>query len=373
MMNHRLHSRVHIPLTLRRGGVVIVVALLLSGVLALGWQGIRAQEPKPAPPPTAAAPLTELKIVERVTRATDRAMEYMAAKQQSDGSWQKNHAVNGLALLAFLGRGHVPGRGPYRNVLEKGKKYLLGTQRANDGYLSLGGQMYEHGLATLALIEMYGMDPDPELEEKTRKAVDLILRCQAREGGWNYHPTPQNGDLSVSVMQIVAMRAADNAGIPVPEEKIRRAIQYLRNHASPAGGGFGYQGPGAGPQTSAAGTLSMQLLGQYNDPTVLKTLDYMTQFRPTGTRWQGYGAQYFYYFHYYAIQAYYQAGGKHWNEWHPNIRELLLANQNPDGSWEVPPGTAEAPNVVGDNKVYWTAIASLVLDIYMHFLPAYQR
>jgi hypothetical protein len=312
-----------------------------------------------------------LKIVERVTAATDKAMDYLRSKQRPDGGWQNNHAVNALAILAFMGRGHVPGRGPYKDVLEKGKRYLLSTQNPNTGFTSFG-TMYEHGLATLALVEMYGMDPDPELEDKTRKAVDLILKCQAPQGGWNYGPSPQNGDLSVSVMQIVAMRAADNAGIPVPVQHVERAIKYLHDHANPGGGGFGYGGPGAGPQTSAAGTLSMQLLGKYDDPTVLRTLDYLAAFKP-GDKWEAYGTQYFYYFHYYAIQAHYQAGGKHWNEWHPAVRELLLANQKPDGSWEVPPGTAEAPNVVGDNKVYWTALASLILDIYMHFLPAYQR
>ncbi|MBI3465746.1 MAG: hypothetical protein HY000_22240, partial [Planctomycetes bacterium] len=75
----------------------------------------------------------------------------------------------------------------------------------------------------------------------------------------------------------------------------------------------------------------------------------------------------------YAIQAQFQAGGKHWNDWHPKVRELLLSKQNPDGSWDVPPGTAEAEATVGPNKVYWTAMSSLVLEIYMHYLPAYQR
>src|SRR5205823_10252357 len=143
------------------------------------------------------------------------------------------------------------GRGPYRDVLERGKRFLLGNMHPTTGYASFG-TMYEHGLATLALVEMYGMDPDPELEQKTRKAVDLILKCQAPQGGWNYSPTPANGDLSVSVMQIVAMRAADNAGIPIPPDNIRRAIAYLHAHAHPAGG-YGYGGPGQGPQTSAAG------------------------------------------------------------------------------------------------------------------------
>jgi hypothetical protein len=50
-----------------------------------------------------------------------------------------------------------------------------------------------------------------------------------------------------------------------------------------------------------------------------------------------------------------------------------LASQKKDGSWDVPPGTAEGRGVVDPHGVYWTAIASLALDIYMHFLPAYQR
>jgi hypothetical protein len=331
-----------------------------------GGSEIRGQDARPS----AAAPLTELNVVERVTKATDRALEYLASKQRRDGGWHNNHAVNALALLAYLGRGHVPGRGPYRDILERGKRFLMTPPNPrNPDYLSFG-TMYEHGLATLALVEMYGMDPDTELEEKTRGAVNLILRCQSPQGGWNYNPTPINGDLSVSVMQIVAMRAADNAGIPVPAAHVERAITYLHAHAHPSGG-FGYTGPGQGPQTSAAGTLSLQLMGRYDDPRIPKTLDYLAQFKPTD-RWQAAGL-YFYYFHYYAIQAHYQAGGKHWNDWHPAVRELLLAHQNADGSWDNPPGGVEAEGTVGPNKVYWTAIGSLVLEIYLHFLPAYQR
>jgi hypothetical protein len=232
--------------------------------------------------------------------------------------------------------------------------------------------MYEHGLATLALVEMYGMDPDPELETKTRAAVDLILKCQAAQGGWNYSPVPINGDLSVSVMQIVALRAANNAGIPVPMANIERALAYLRAHANPHGGGFGYNGPGFGPGTSAAGVLSLQLLGQQDDPRIMPTLDFLARFKPNG-KWQSGGAPYFYYFHYYAIQAHYQAGGRYWDEWHPAVRDLLLANQNSDGSWNVPPASAETDAIVGPNKIYWTSMAALILEIYLHYLPAYQR
>src|SRR5262249_19860509 len=92
----------------------------------------------------------------------------------------------------------------------------------------------------------------------------------------------------------------------------------------------------------------------------------------TPVDWGGPSPQYFYYFHYYAIQAFYQAGGKEWNDWHPRVRELLLKHQNTDGSWDVPAGTAEAPQV-GADRTYPTAMATLILNIYRHYLPAYQR
>jgi hypothetical protein len=341
----------------------------LAATAWLTLAGAAAAQPAAFQPATTAEPLTETEVIERVTGSLDRAIEYLRAQQKPDGGWHNNHAVNGLALLAFMGRGHVPGRGPYQDVLEKGKKFLLANSNKETGFLAYG-TMYEHGLATLALAEMYGMDPDPELENALRKAVDLIVRCQSPAGGWRYAPAPNDQDLSVSVMQIVALRAANNAEVPVPAETINKAVQFVRACAAPTGG-YGYQGPSAGPQTSAAGLLSLQLLGHYDDPTIGPTLTYLGAIPIDWTNQTG--VSYFYYFHYYAMQAHYQAGGKHWNNWHPRIRELLLSKQNEDGSWDVPAGTAEAEGTVGPNKVYWTAMSSLVLDVYMHFLPAYQR
>jgi len=346
-------------------GVLLIVPLV---ALLIGVSSPAQPQNPPIKGPVEAVPLTELKIVDQVNASIDRGLEYIASKQRKDGGWHNNHAVNALAILSFMGRGHVPGRGRYPDVLEKAKKFMLANANPQTGYISFSS-MYEHGMATLALVEMYGMDPDPELEEVVRKAVKLIEKTQSPRGGWRYNPAPDNQDLSVTVMQIVALRAANNASIPVDQKVIEKAFQYVRSCAHP-NGGFGYEGPGQGPQTTAAGVLSLQLLGKFDDPTIAPAMNYLGTLPVT---WNAAGAQYWYYFHYYSMQAHYQAGGKQWNEWHPKVRELLLAQQNKDGSWDVPPGTAENEGVVGPNKIYWTAMSCLVLDIYLHFLPAYQR
>jgi hypothetical protein len=169
-----------------RLAALAALAVAVGMLLVPGDQdaGARAEEKKmeTVPGSTKVDPLTEIQVVERVRQATARGLEYLRAQQQPDGSWTRNHAVNALALLAFMGRGHTPGRGPYRDVLQKGRKFLLTSANPATGFVSFS-TMYEHGLATLCLAEMYGMDPDPDVEVKLRKAVELIVKCQSPAGG----------------------------------------------------------------------------------------------------------------------------------------------------------------------------------------------
>ena len=352
---------------------VFAIGTMITATCVFASFSSNAQETATGGKATSAEILTNERVIERVTHSVDRSHEYLAKQQRPDGAWDGNNAPNALALLAFMGRGHVPGRGPYSDVLEKGKKFILRTQDANGVFVPQraagSGPMYQQGLATLALAELYGMDPDPELEAALRKSVDLLIQCQSDRGGWRYQPQKSDEDLSVTVMQIVALRAANNAEIPVPAATIEKAVTYVKSCADPAGG-YGYQNGSRKPPTTAAGIVSLQLLGYHEDPTIPAALDYLVSLP---VEWGNAGdISYYFYFHYYAMQATYQAGGKHWSDWHPRVRELLLEKQNPDGSWDMP-GGGESDGVVGPNKVYWTSMATLVLEVYMHFLPAYQR
>ena len=88
--------------------------------------------------------------------------------------------------------------------------------------------MYGHGFASLFLSEAYGMstrpDADQVIGEKLRKAIALTVKCQNDAGGWRYQPMKSDADLSITICQIMALRAARDAGIHVPDECREKCI-----------------------------------------------------------------------------------------------------------------------------------------------------
>ena len=44
------------------------------------------------------------------------------------------------------------------------------------------------------------------------RAVRLIVNCQSADGGWRYNPQKEHPDSSVTICQIMALRAARNIG-----------------------------------------------------------------------------------------------------------------------------------------------------------------
>jgi hypothetical protein len=153
-------------------------------------------------------------------QAVTSGLTWLAGQQLEDGSfgstshYGKHVAITGLAGLAFMADGHVPGRGEYGLVVHRCVDFIL-SSRSESGLLAFDtshGPMYGHGFATLFLAEVYGMSPQPELREALRKAIRLIVTTQNDEGGWRYQPVRADADLSVTVCQVMALRAARNAG-----------------------------------------------------------------------------------------------------------------------------------------------------------------
>jgi hypothetical protein len=304
---------------------------------------------------------------EDVKKSTAKALEWLASKQNSDGSWgdsryPNNTAITGFALMAFMSQGHVPNQGKYGPEVAKGTRFLLASAREGDGYLigTRMGNMYCHGMATLCLTQLFGMTGDEDVKKVLKKAVDLIVRSQSPDGGWRYEPQPTGSDISVTIMQVMALRGAKDSGLHVPDKTMKKALEYINSCYDQYSGGYTYQPFNRAPgfARTAAGICVLKLVGEY-DKNIDKSIDYLKKNMENPR-------EHFWYGHYYACHAMYQIGGKDWDDYYSMIKKKFLQMQQSDGSWSrVEPQSA--------GPVYQTAIAVLALSVPADYLPIFQR
>jgi len=318
-------------------------------------------------------------LTAKASDAIDRGLKHLLAVQKDDGSWasgdngERAVAITSLALMAFMSRAEFPGSGPNGEALDRAKNWLLArAKEAPDGYL--GTTMYEHGLATLALTEMWGMTQDKEDDEVIQKAVEaaveVILRSQNAGGGWRYQPSADAGqDTSVTVMVFVALASARQAGIVVPNETIAKVVTYFESATSQKTGGFNYVPTGVQKNDSIActggGAYAAQLAGERGSEIVLSALRFLKE-RSPGIIDNNFGS--YYYGHYYAIHAMVQAGDEYYAEWYPLIRDALIRKQNAEGSWG-----GDKNKKGAKTASYETPMAIIILATPHRYIPIYQR
>ncbi len=318
-------------------------------------------------------------LTAKASQAIDKGLKHLLSVQNKDGSWaagdkgERAMAVTSLALMAFMSKAQFPGSGPNGDALNRAKDWLLKkAKESSNGYL--GSTMYEHGLATLALTELWGMTRDREeddvIQKAVKAAVEVILRSQNDGGGWRYQPSADCGqDTSVTVMVFIALASARQAGIVVPNETIAKVIKYFKSATSQNTGGFNYVPTGSNRNDSIActggGAYAAQLAGARGTEMVLSALRFLKERSPKIIE-GNFG--HYYYGHYYAIQAMVQAGDDHYAEWYPLIRDALIKKQGTDGAWG---GKVNKSGKRGAS--YETPMAIIILATPHRYIPIYQR
>ncbi|MFO0933272.1 MAG: prenyltransferase/squalene oxidase repeat-containing protein [Planctomycetota bacterium] len=397
-----------------RPAVLLPLLSLVAAVLLLAPRGSVADDPgRP-------------RLVDRATQdALDRGLRFLAETQNEDGSWTSDAGqkvneeyvvapggknvhhvgITALAILAFLASGHAPGRGPYGGAVDRAVDFLL-SRVQHDGFIQADQtRMYSHAFATLALAEVYGMSRSKHLRRKLEDAVELTVKCQNETGGWRYAPFGVDSDMSVTVCQLVALRAAMNVGLRVKQATIDRALGYVLQSAitssSPASedevGGFWYQPASTRWNRSsfpltAAGLTSLFQAGIYDDvglrryvanrglelsgmPSVERSIEYMER------AYDGVARQYrrhyfFYYGNYYAAQAMYTWGRlepTRWERWYDRVRRDLLALEVRTPGRGARSEVSHWESNVGDTHTYATAVALLILAMPLDYLPIHQN
>ncbi len=308
------------------------------------------------------APAAEekVKMDDTTKKAVGKALAWLKDQQNRDGSWG-NTAVTSFAILAFMANGHVPNKGLYGPEVSRGVRNLLASSR-EDGYLvgPRGGNMYCHGMATLALTQVWGMTGDEEVKKVLKKAVGLIVKTQNHEGGWRYEPAPTGADISLTIMQVMSLRGAKDSGLHVPDETIKKAVAYINRCRDPRSGGYRYQPYSSGPgyARTAAGVCVLQLSGDYEAKEIARAVAFLER--------TGDDDQHYWYGHYYAAHAFHQVGGRKWVDYYDRMKAKLLATQRATGEWSERMEAHVGP-------AYQTAIAVLILSVPANYLPIYQR
>ena len=311
----------------------------------------------------------------------DAALPLQEQRAQGSG----HLGVTAICGMAFLASGHLPDRGEHGVLVQKTIDYLL-VHREENGFLTDSGtRMYSHAFATLFLAEVYGMAGGAQCKQALEGAVNLIVDSQNQHGGWRYNPFDRETDLSVTVCQLQALRAARNIGIKVPDDTVERAIAYVkqsqvrgprrtrfsrRSNVGSAGGQFYYKIHGRGAYEkpdefaiNAAALTALASAGVYDKDLHEPTLDFLE--RAYGETADYYSSHYFFWYgNYYACQAFFQTGGTRFARYYERLQRDLLAMQQPDGRWR---------GEVGPGDEFATAVACLLLALPQQYLPIFQR
>jgi hypothetical protein len=323
-------------------------------------------------------------------RAVSNALEYLKSKQKPDGGWGTSYrgAMTGFALLCYLGRCETPESIYYGDNVMKGILFLVEMQKKNPYKMfsqatSGNGPVYEHGIATYALGEMYtlarmGGRSLPGMRESFEQGVQVIIDNQQAGGSWVYDTekgfySPSREDLSVTGWQYQALKSAKLSGLQIDglNGAIEKTVKYLEGKQTRDGGIGTTNREGSYNQwnLTGAGALGLQTLAHGRKKTEIKKAiafahDLFKKEPPAFDTGDMYG---WYYYH----QAFFQHGGEEWKDWNEAVLPQILKAQQPDGSWK-PNSAAHSPSAGGDN-VYSTALCTLMLEVYYRYLKVGDR
>ncbi len=340
-------------------------------------------------------------LAEKQTVSDDKKEGYWSA-----GGAQHKVAMTALAGMALLMEGSTIKDGKYSKQIERAVNFLMrmsqkGNQR--DGLIAdfenrdeATRYMYGHGFAVMFLASVYGDEGNAkrraELKDVIARGVKYIGNAQSTQGGWYYTSKADGHDSdegSVTVTQMQALRAARNAGIPVPRDFVKKAQDYLKHSTTERGGVVyslgrgGMKAPAGGerPPLTAAAIACFFSAGDFkkeNNEYVIKWFKYCKDAIPINGGGVRFGHDE--YTHYYYAQAVYMLGDTGWEKlfgqgkgdekvtwtaYRAQLFDRLVQMQSKDGSW--------SQGGYGIGPVYTTALYLTVMQLDKGTLPIYQR
>ncbi len=357
--------------------------------------------------------------------ALDEALRWLAAHQSPNGGWEAagfdrwcdgvpiadparrpqglgkalyDPGVTGLALCAFLGAGFTNrGKHPYAKVVSRGLRYLKNVQDPEGCFGPRAAQqyIYNHAIATLAMVEAYGMTGSPIWKGSAQRALDFTALTRNPYFAWRYGVKPGDNDSSVTGWMMMALKSAKlinedmqkrgkPAALLIDEAAFEGIRSWIDKMTDPDYGRVGYINRGSGParpqelvdrfpgnkseSMTAVGVLARVFLGE--DPRKSRPVKLgaalCSKLPPV---WNPTNGSIDMYYWYYGTLAMFQVGGAHWRRWRNAMDRAIVASQRTDtdycqyrGSWD-PIG----PWGLDGGRVYSTAVMAMCLQIYFRY------
>ena len=314
----------------------------------------------------------------------DAGLRFLARSQQSaSGAVGSQYpvAVTSLAGMAALGAGYLPTQGRHGEFLHRCVRYLRTVADSRpDRFITETGEaasrMHGHCYAVLFMAQVAGSlraEEEAQAVALIRSGVRVIRAAQSREGGWYYAAdnAADEDEASVTVCALQALRAARNIGIAVDSFTRDQAIRYVKRCQLPSGA-FCYALRERSKSTYALTVAALSTLnaaGVYESEELRKGKEWVRHAleREGADKWDAAGEEFPYYANFYAAQFLYQEGGPLWREWYASVRDHLMKTKKTRGE---------------QNEVYWesrygdeygTAMALLILEVPLAYLPIFQR
>lgn len=334
-------------------------------------------------------------------QAVKDALQWLASTQDADGKWNPrkfnagNEAnvyghnrggagfnadtgITGLVILSFLGGGHTHLEGPYQKTIQKGLEYLIRTQNQDGslyGNAGLFARTYCHGMAMMAISEAYSITGDNRIKPFILKAQQFTVDTQnKRTGGWRYRPG-DDGDMSQFGWQVMALKSAEQAGIPIPASTRKLMIQFLDSYKKGRSNGLASYRPAEGPtRTMTAEALFCRRLLDAPVSAAMsnEAVSFVLEELPSQSKVKNL------YYWYYATLALHREKdvsdfqAANWKKWNQSLTRKLLSLQVKEGErkgsfsqdtlWSPYGGTC-----------YSTAMSTLCLEVYYRYQTSDSR
>lgn len=342
-----------------------------------------------------------------------------------------DEGLTGMALLAFLGAGFsheskmdivdtaMGKRHKVGEVVKKGLQWLAKKQQADGSFSRDRPFMYNEALATLAMAEAYGLTQNRYWKEPAQKGVNFLQRAQkpnpSGKGSWGwryasreeieefnrsgtgdpeYEKQLYDADTSVTAWVVMALKSAQISGLEVSKDSMDGAMEFVKWVTPEGGNGLvGYlDAKSAGailtgvddhfvyhPTSMSALGMCVRIFTAHDpdDPFHEQAAKRIVADLPTISKDK---LSIDYYYWYYGSLALNQIDGpdspkktgRYWGPWNKAMVDAVVELQDTTeractrGGWLVPDRWAHA-----GGPIYTTAINILTLEVYYRYENAF--